>query len=394
MVVEMNAKELCVYYENAIEIRNTRITTLKTQQAHGVPWMGGRDGSGFLNEGGSLDRGANVTLITLIPKTKKPETLDEFRPISLCNVAMKKLESYQHNGFLQGIKVSRSAPVISYLLFADDYILFAKADVDNILNLKSVLKTYEAISGQQINYGAKEGRYVAWLNKKKLQTVREDGGLGLKNFSLVNLALLIKQAWRILTRPELLLSKLYKARYCRNSSLLEAEVGLRPSWGCRSIYKGICYGMKAKFAAEEFSQANFSDSWEAGVGVICRDSEGSVVFVAEAHLENLNSTVEVEGVAIRISMELALKKGLYKVTFSSDCSEAINVLLSKSYPMEKDCSWVKECCEMMIPLPDWKLEHVLREANAAANQLAHKAREERWNWETTDAIPRCISAAV
>ncbi|KAL9660817.1 hypothetical protein QQ045_025635 [Rhodiola kirilowii] len=223
----------------------------------------------FLNGGGTLERGMNDTLIALVPKTKSPETFDELRPISLCNVAMKiitkalanrlkgvlnecifesqsafvpsrlitdniliahelisymrtrpkggvgyccikldmskaydrvewdlleemqrrmgfpdlwinkreglavdplspylfvictewlaqRLKTYQQVGDLQGIKVGKSGPVISHFLFADDCILFVKADVDNVLKLKKVLREYEAVSGQQINYGKSE----------------------------------------------------------------------------------------------------------------------------------------------------------------------------------------------------------------------------------------------
>ncbi|KAL9677317.1 hypothetical protein QQ045_005545 [Rhodiola kirilowii] len=43
----------------------------------------------ILNEGGLVNNELNETLITLVPKTGCPITFNEFRPISLCNVAMK-----------------------------------------------------------------------------------------------------------------------------------------------------------------------------------------------------------------------------------------------------------------------------------------------------------------
>ncbi|KAL9680531.1 hypothetical protein QQ045_018411 [Rhodiola kirilowii] len=45
---------------------------------------------------------------------------------------------------------------ISHLLFADDCILFIKADIDHVLKLKRVLSTYEIVSGKQINFAKSE----------------------------------------------------------------------------------------------------------------------------------------------------------------------------------------------------------------------------------------------
>ncbi|KAK6118977.1 hypothetical protein DH2020_047263 [Rehmannia glutinosa] len=50
-----------------------------------------------------------------------------------------------------------------------------------------------------------------------------------------NLALLSKQAWRLITNPSSLLARVYKAKYHRNCSLLDAKMHHRPSWSWRSI---------------------------------------------------------------------------------------------------------------------------------------------------------------
>ncbi|KAL8168151.1 hypothetical protein V2J09_009650 [Rumex salicifolius] len=44
-----------------------------------------------------LPEGLNETLIVLIPKTAKPETLTQFRPISLCNVLYKTITKFMVN---------------------------------------------------------------------------------------------------------------------------------------------------------------------------------------------------------------------------------------------------------------------------------------------------------
>jgi hypothetical protein len=51
---------------------------------------------------------------------------------------------------LKVIKVAPSAPMVSHLLFADDSMLFFKADRENAQEALSVLNTYCQASGQQV----------------------------------------------------------------------------------------------------------------------------------------------------------------------------------------------------------------------------------------------------
>ncbi|GAA0157875.1 hypothetical protein LIER_38538 [Lithospermum erythrorhizon] len=54
----------------------------------------------------------------------------------------------------------------------------------------------------------------------------------------MNLALLAKQGWRVVTRQASILYKLLKGRYFRNTSFLNAKVGYNPSFGWRSMLEG------------------------------------------------------------------------------------------------------------------------------------------------------------
>ena len=56
------------------------------------------------------------------------------------------------------------------------------------------------------------------------------GGLGFKNLKAFNLAMLAKQAWRILNNLSSLVARVLKARYFPTGNLLNAKLGSSPSY--------------------------------------------------------------------------------------------------------------------------------------------------------------------
>ena len=58
----------------------------------------------------------------------------------------------ENHGFINGIKISRDSPRISYLLFVDDLMFFAKASTSEASIILDCLTTYLQWSGQNINF--------------------------------------------------------------------------------------------------------------------------------------------------------------------------------------------------------------------------------------------------
>ncbi|XP_019167627.1 PREDICTED: uncharacterized protein LOC109163330 [Ipomoea nil] len=62
------------------------------------------------------------------------------------------LQDSQTKGLIHGCRVARGAPPISHLFFADDSLLFFKANLQEALEVKRCLSVYESFSGQAVNF--------------------------------------------------------------------------------------------------------------------------------------------------------------------------------------------------------------------------------------------------
>lgn len=68
---------------------------------------------------------------------------------------------------------------------------------------------------------------------------KTSGGMGFRNLQAFNLAMLAKQASRILTNPTSLLARVLKARYFPTRDILSATLGPSPSYSWRSIFNSL-----------------------------------------------------------------------------------------------------------------------------------------------------------
>ncbi|KAL4388444.1 hypothetical protein GQ457_09G025950 [Hibiscus cannabinus] len=68
-------------------------------------------------------------------------------------------------------------------------------------------------------------RGIHWCTWSELCQLKNDGGMGFRDFGKFNIALLAKQGWRILSNPGSLVARLLRAKYFPTSTFLQASLG-------------------------------------------------------------------------------------------------------------------------------------------------------------------------
>ncbi|KAL0415513.1 UNVERIFIED_CONTAM: hypothetical protein Slati_3383200 [Sesamum latifolium] len=208
----------------------------------------------------------NYTHIVLIHKCDSPETVAQLSPISLCNIIVKiasKCVANRLKPLLDSIISQSQSAFIPGRLITDNVLL--AFELNNFLKISTrslqayvalkldMSKAYDRVEwaflrrvllrlGFQHRFGGaangdSEVIGVADTLGVMVEAVSTpvEGGLGFRCLREFNLALLAKQGWRILTRPEALISRVLKARYFQQCSFWDAMKGVRPSWTWSSI---------------------------------------------------------------------------------------------------------------------------------------------------------------
>jgi hypothetical protein len=81
-----------------------------------------------------------------------------------------------------------------------------------------------------------QSKGIRWMSWERLSVHKQDGGMGFKSLGAFNHAMLGKQAWNLITKPDTLVAKLFKAKYFPHSDFLESSIGHNPSYVWRRIW--------------------------------------------------------------------------------------------------------------------------------------------------------------
>lgn len=134
-----------------------------------------------------------------------------------------------------------------------------------------------------------------------------EGGLGFHDFASMNVALLAKQDWRLLTQPTCLLTRVLKTQYFSHGCSLTARLSSSPSFTWRSLLgaRGLLHaGIGWRIGTREAVNIS-NDSWVPNPGdgrISC-----SVVNIRYTTVSHLISSATVswdEGVVHEVAFGL------------------------------------------------------------------------------------------
>lgn len=103
----------------------------------------------------------------------------------LCTEVLSSIcDKAQQEGSLSGICVARGSPLINHLLFADDTMFFCNSSAPSVAALLKILRLYEKLSGQCINFSKSAITFSAKTppeakaRVKATLSIEAEGGLG------------------------------------------------------------------------------------------------------------------------------------------------------------------------------------------------------------------------
>ncbi|CAB4316864.1 unnamed protein product [Prunus armeniaca] len=113
-----------------------------------------------------------------------------------------------------------------------------------------------------------DGRGIHWKKWSFMCQHKSDGGLGFRELTSFNQALLCKQGWRLLEFPHSLIARMLKARYFPNSDFLAASSGSLPSFTWQSLLWGrdlLRLGLRWRIATSRVCDLfTASGGWDVG----------------------------------------------------------------------------------------------------------------------------------
>jgi hypothetical protein len=140
--------------------------------------------------------------------------------------------------------------------------------------------------------GDENKRKIPWRMWKDLAIPKSAGGMGFRELTLFNQALLAKQGWRLITKPDSLCARVLRGKYYHDTEFMSAKRKRNAS----HTWNAILFGREAlkkgliKRVGDGSSIRIWEDPWipmKQSMRPLVRDSESEFLMVRELIDENL-----------------------------------------------------------------------------------------------------------
>ena len=111
----------------------------------------------------------------------------------------------------------------------------------------------------------------------------------------------------------------------------------------------------------------------AGLGVILRDSQGLAMVSLAQDIQLASSVAEMEALAATQASELAAELGFDRVIFEGNSTSVITSLTDQVSNLAPFGLLIKEAQDLTLRLNHVKFQHVGRDGNSVAHNLARHA---------------------
>ncbi|KAK3198140.1 hypothetical protein Dsin_021555 [Dipteronia sinensis] len=204
-----------------------------------------------------------------------------------------------------------------------------------------------------------------WASWRRLCRNKSAGGLGFRDLSIFNQALLAKQGWRLVKYPNSLVARVLRGVYFPTSSFLKADCKQR----CSLIWSSLCWG---KGLLECDAAIKVPDNC-VGVGIVIRNHCGLIMGSSAQRIEANFSSQIAEAVAILRGIVFAKDMGLLPAVVESDALGVVN-LINTGSSISADVGVVLSDILNIISTGGIELvQYVPRMANMVAHSIARMA---------------------
>jgi hypothetical protein len=130
------------------------------------------------------------------------------------------------------------------------------------------------------------------------------------------------------------------------------------------------------------------------IGVVVRDAEGNCIAARCATQKGLVSPVAGEALALYHAACLGVELGGTKIILEGDSIQVINAMNSEEQLWSNFGHLVEDTKYAMRNVPGWKCNHVSRDANGAAHNLAKAAVKNGFDYTWMGDAPDCIRDVI